>query len=104
MAADSAKIGQVQFTGSSENIDFQNYTKFVTEKGGALNAQQGLLAKAQNKADSTAILEKTKVLNTDILAYRSDFIQKKPNSFLTTLFAALQEPQVPTAANQPVRI
>ncbi len=101
MAADSARMGQVQFTGSSENIDFQNYTKFVSEKGGALNAQQGLLAKAQNKADSTAIQEKAKVLNTEILSYRSDFIQKKPNSFLATLFAALQEPQVPAAAKQP---
>ncbi|ULQ51431.1 DUF5106 domain-containing protein [Flavihumibacter fluvii] len=101
MAVDSAQIAQVKFIGSKDNIDFQSYTRFVHAKGTAINEQQALLAKAQNKNDSALITGKSRSLNTEILNYRSDFMGKNPNSFLATLFSALQEPQIPPAANHP---
>lgn len=101
MVVDSARPTAVKFAGSPDNIDFQGYTNFVQGKGSALNEQQALLSRATSKADSASITERLRTLNTEILSYRSDYIRKTPNSFLATLFAALQEPQVPAASNHP---
>ncbi|MBZ5858798.1 thioredoxin-like domain-containing protein [Flavihumibacter profundi] len=101
MTVDSARLSQVQFIGSTDNTDFQAYTRFIQTRGNAISESQQLLLNAKSKADSSRIQEKLRDLNTEILNYRSDFIKKSPGSFLSTLFAALQEPQVPPAEKHP---
>lgn len=99
--ADSAHPAEGVFTGSADNTDFQAYTRFVQAKGTAINQAQQDLAKAKTGVDSAALQARIKTLNTEILQYRSEAIQKAPSSLLSTLFAALSEPQVPAAKDQP---
>jgi len=98
ISADTTQLpASVVFTGSSDNSQFQDYTRFTTQEGGQITAAQQELAKVHTSADSTRLRDKMRKLNGELQKYREDLIAKHPNSFLTTLFYALKEPVVPTA-------
>lgn len=101
VSADTGKLSQLKFTGSADNTDFQAYTGFVQSRGTAINGLQQQLSGVKTAADSAAIQQKMTSLNGEIQQYRTDFIRKNPDAFLSTLFAALQEPVVPPAAQHP---
>ena len=102
ITADTANLpGSVVFTGSSDNTIFQGYTRYTATKGREITAAQKELSSAHTKSDSTRLLDKMKLLNTDIQHYREDLATKYPHSLLTTLFRLLKEPAVPPVAKQP---
>ncbi|WP_290799267.1 TlpA family protein disulfide reductase [Flavihumibacter sp. UBA7668] len=99
--ADTARLHDVKFTGSSDNTAFLNYTGFIQTRGKEIFALQKQLANAPNKKDSLALQQQIGQLNAAIQQYRGDYIDKAPDNFLSALFAALQEPVIPPAAQHP---
>lgn len=93
--ADTARLHDIKFTGSSDNNEFLAYTGFIQTRGKEIFALQKQLAAAPNKKDSLALQQQIGQLNTAIQQYRSNYINKSPESFLSALFAALQEPVIP---------
>ncbi|MFT4022380.1 MAG: DUF5106 domain-containing protein [Flavihumibacter sp.] len=99
MKADSAHPEAVLFTGSADNTGFQAYTRFVQQKGNAIQqAQKGLGARG---ADTAALQQVIRQNNQAIQGYRAQVMQSQPGSLLSALFAALSEPTVPPAAAHP---
>ena len=99
MKLDSAHPEAVVFTGSPDNEGFQAYTRFVQQKGTAIQqAQQGLSGAG---ADTAALQKIIRENNKAIQAYRADVVKKQPGSLLSALFAALSEPTIPPASAQP---
>jgi hypothetical protein len=102
VAADTTNLpASVVFTGSTDNVVFQAYTRYTAEKGGQITAAQKDLAKARTRADSSRLKDKMKQLNDEIQKYRQDIASRYPTSLLATLFQVLKEPTVPPAARQP---
>lgn len=99
--ADTARLHDVKFTGSSDNTAFLDYTGFIQTRGKEIFALQKQLASAPNKKDSLALQQQIGQLNAAIQQYRADYITKAPENFLSALFAALQEPVIPPAAQHP---
>jgi thiol-disulfide isomerase/thioredoxin len=100
MTVDTSKTADIQFKGSKDNTDFQTYTRYIQSRGAGIAHAQKELATA-SKADSARIQQKIKDLNAEIFRYRADYMKNSPGSFLSSLFAALSEPQVPPASAQP---
>jgi hypothetical protein len=101
--ADSAgtSVAQIKFTGSSDNVLFQQYSQFMAKDGQAIAAAQADLAKATNKKDSSVLIDKIKAWNVEVQQYREDLVKKYPNSILASLLLALKEPVVPSTENNP---
>ncbi len=97
ISADSTNLpASIQFTGSSDNLLFQDYTRFTNEKGAGITAAQKELKTGHpSKSDSLRLTEKIRKLDADIQQYRSDLIANHPSSLLATLFYVLKEPVVP---------
>jgi hypothetical protein len=102
ISADTTNLpGSVVFTGSPDNIVFQQYTRFTSARGSEIVAAQKELASAPTAADSARLHEKLKKVSEDIRQYREDLSVKYPRSLLATLLQMLKEPVVPPAARQP---
>jgi len=85
----------IAFKGSPENDRYLAYEKFLVGYG---KKQQGYLEelkKAKNAADTQAIRDRSSVTAKELLAYRNDYIKKYPGTFLTSVFNALNTPEVP---------
>ncbi len=99
MQADSARPEAVVFTGSADNTAFQAYTRFVQQKGTAIQqAQQKLQSPG---ADTAALQRVIRDNNLAIQQYRAEVIKAQPGGLLSALFAALTEPTVPPASAHP---
>lgn len=98
---DTAKLGDPTFTGSRDNSDFQAYTRYIQQRGNAISGLQKKLADSKTAADSAQLQKQVKELNGEIFKFRTDYIKNTPGSFLSALFSALQEPQIPPAAQHP---
>lgn len=102
ISADTARLPEsVVFTGSPDNVVFQEYTRYTAARGKEITTAQKELAAAHSKADSTRLREKLKKANADIQDYRQNVAAKYPNTLLAALFRLLKEPVVPTAPSQP---
>jgi thiol-disulfide isomerase/thioredoxin len=86
----------IVFKGTSENIDFYDYQRFLVKYGAEYQKIEGQLVAAKNKKDTTAVYEKLKVKGKELQDYRENIIAKKPTSFLAKLFNAVSEPEIPT--------
>lgn len=101
IGVDTARLHDIRFTGSSDNAGFLAYTAFVQSRGQQIGELQKQLSGAKSNNDSAAIQQKIAQLNSEITKYRTDYIKKAPDEFLSALFAALQEPVVPPASQHP---
>lgn len=85
-----------KFTGDSENNNFYEYQKFLSRYGKEYQAIEAGLPKALNKKDSTAIYDKLRAKGKELNKYRTDYISDNPSAFMSKLFNALEEPEIPT--------
>src|ERR1700761_5785389 len=94
ISADTSNLpASIQFTGSPDNLLFQDYTRFTNEKGAGITAAQKELKTGHpSKIDSLRLTEKIRKLDADIQQYRKEVIAKHPSSLLATLFYVLKEP------------
>jgi len=102
ITADTTNLAQnLTFTGSPDNTLFFTYTRTMGKYGESINNMQREYSAAKTKTDSTRIREKIISTNQEVQNYRNDLSAKNPNSLLATLFAAMKEPVVPPASQQP---
>lgn len=85
-----------KFTGNTENIEFYEYQRFLSGYGKAYQAIEMNLPKAKTKKDSTEVYDKMRAKGKELIAYRTSYIAKSPNTFLRKLFDAVEEPEIPT--------
>lgn len=91
---DSLK-GNVHFKNSPLNLDFLEYQQFIaqqTEKDKRLKEE---LAKAKTSEDSADIYKRSKEIRNAMTAYRRNYAENHPQNLLSSIFRAMQVPQVP---------
>jgi Domain of unknown function (DUF5106)/Thioredoxin-like len=94
-------VHSLKFENSSENILFNNYQRYMLTKGKEIEAAKSQLTATTNHKDSVKLNSLIASDNKQIKEYREDAMKKNPDSFLATLLAAMQEPEVPPADKQP---
>lgn len=92
--ADTAKIQNIVFQSSPDNVAFKAYQVFMTKNGSSIDSLMKL-RKGSDAKDSIKLTAQIQALDTKIKNYRTWIIAKEPNSLLTTLLKAMKEPDVP---------
>ncbi len=102
IVADSTKLPEdIVFTGSLENKQFLDYSSYAGKMGKEISLLNSRLAQAKTHKDSTELSLKNRLYTGRMQHYRDSIIKKNPESFLSALFLAMNDPQIPTAAEQP---
>jgi thiol-disulfide isomerase/thioredoxin len=91
----------ISFSGSVDNTPFQSYSGFANKTGQAINRLNTELKKATNAKDSAGISSKIKALSRSLSAYRDSVGKIYSGSFLSMLFNAIREPEIPPASSHP---
>lgn len=96
ITATAAKLpGGVQYTNSPENERFSSYIGFLNDFG---QKQQSLTKQyyaAKTATDSARISNESNALGKELSDYRRDYAAKYPGTLMTSIFTALEVPQVP---------
>jgi thiol-disulfide isomerase/thioredoxin len=87
-------INKTIVTGTRENNLFQQYQKFVAEKGSLLQNEMAAFKNSKTKEDSLLHEKKYNDLNKELNDYREDIIQKYPESMVASVFNGMKEPKV----------
>jgi thiol-disulfide isomerase/thioredoxin len=85
----------VKFKNSPENDRFVQYVSFLKDFGTTQQALQTDYKNAKSADDSAAIRKKIIAASKELMTYRRDYIKKYPNTLLTTIFGALETPEIP---------
>jgi hypothetical protein len=102
ISADSATLPlSVQFSGSPENKMFQEYSSFAGVIGQKVSALNKQYVTAKTKKDSAVLSSRVRSFTTGLQNFRDSIRQKYPDSFLSALFTAMEEPVIPPASQQP---
>jgi hypothetical protein len=87
-------LNKTVVTGSKENILFQQYQKYVAEKGKLLSAELEAYKRATTKEDSSAHQKKYEAINDELNNYRDKVIKEHPESMLAALLTSMKQPVV----------
>ena len=98
--ADTAHSENISFTGSEENTNFQNYTKFLAQHVPALTSLQAKLKDAKNASDSAQIIADITKENKVLDDYREGVIKDNPTSMLALFFKSVKRPEVPAGMDR----
>ena len=102
VSADTNNLpASVKFTGSPENRQFQEYSAFTGTMGKKIGELNQQLSMVKSRQDSAGITAQIRTYTTSLQKFRDSIVKKYPNSFLTTLFGAMEEPKIPPASQQP---
>ncbi|MBP6455214.1 MAG: redoxin domain-containing protein [Chitinophagaceae bacterium] len=93
--AKSDVFNTAKFTGKSENEEFYKYQNFLVGYGKEYVELESNLAKAKTKADSTKIYDLLKAKGKTLSNYRKDVAAKSKSTLLSTIFMAVEEPEIP---------
>ena len=85
----------ITFKNSPENERFQQYVTFLKGYGAQQQDLQKELSQAKTKDDTLAVHKKAATSSKDLTNYRHSYSEKYPKTLLTTIFNALEVPQVP---------
>jgi thiol-disulfide isomerase/thioredoxin len=85
-----------KFEGKTENIEFYEYQRFLSKYGKEYQKIESELVSAKNKKDTTAVYDKLKIQGKILISYRDAYAAKNPAAFMTKLFHAVDEPEIPT--------
>ena len=95
VVSDSAKPGNIKFTGSPDNNVFADYTNFLSKISPELNSLQQNMHTAKNAADSAAASTALSKKAAALTNYRNDIINNQPNSMLAALLQIAKIPERP---------
>ncbi len=93
-------VATAEFIGSEENTDFAASQKNLIDIQNSYNQNMQKMALAKNKKDSLKVDELNIVLGKSLKQYRNSFIQRKPKSFVASLFNSMEEPEIPAAITE----
>ncbi|HRO41500.1 MAG TPA: DUF5106 domain-containing protein [Flavipsychrobacter sp.] len=91
---DSLK-GNVYYKNSPANSEFLTYQNFIAQQAEKEKQLREELSHAKTKADSTRIFDQAKNIRNEMTAYRKNYITQHPTALLSSIFSAMQMPQVP---------
>ncbi len=94
--ADTSHLDQVQFAGSEENTQFQDYTKFLAQHIPNINVLKASLSNAKTKSDSAKINAELRKEDDAMAAYRQNIIKNDSASMLALFFKTMKRPEVPS--------
>lgn len=104
VAADTMNLdNSLVFTGSPDNQQFMDYTKFIAPRAKASEeARRAIAADSTMPADQKSAKENIiKKSMKEIDDYRAVFIKTHPNDMLSVLFKSMQEVQLPASMQNP---
>jgi thiol-disulfide isomerase/thioredoxin len=102
ITADTTNLpASISFSGTVDNTQFQSYSGFANKTGQAINRLNTELKKATNANDSAGIGSKIKALSRSLSSYRDSVGKIYSGSFLSMLFNAIREPEIPPASSHP---
>lgn len=93
--ADSSRPDALVITGSTENILFQDYTKYLSQKVPHLQQLQQQLKDAKSRQDSAAIQNQLVKGNKELVDYRDNITKQHAGSMLDIFFKAMKRPEPP---------
>ena len=85
-------LNKTVITGSKENILFQNYQKFMAEKGKAWEQERVAYTQSRTKQDSALHEANYIKLNKELNDYRENIIRNQPQSMMASTLNAMKEP------------
>ena len=101
ITADSARLpAGVTFNGSEDNRQFQHYSAFAGATGQKIQKLTDALKNSKTK-DSSATAKQLKEAKASLEQYRDSIVSKHPGSFLSALFTAMNEPEIPPVSQHP---
>lgn len=91
-------IKNMKVKGSEENKFFYDYQSFMSSKQKQIEPLQVLYKKTKNNKDSSKLLQdKIAAIDKEVKDYKLTFIKSNPKSFVSKLFKAMEEPEIPEA-------
>lgn len=87
--------GSIAFRGSEDNRVFLEYKNYLQMKRGELQALQSSLNSSSTAADTTAVIDRQKELNSEMEAYMDDIGSKQAELFVAVFISATREPTPP---------
>ena len=90
--ADTTNLKNMVVTGSKENILFQQYQKFVSDKGTLMQKERMAYNASTTKKDSTLHEENYNKYNKELNDYRASITKDHPQSMMAVLLSAMKEP------------
>jgi peroxiredoxin len=95
-------VKYMKVKGSDENKYFYDYQLFMASKQKEIEPLREQLKKIKNSKDSTkTIQDKINQVDKDVKEYKLNIRKTKPKSFLSQIFKAMEEPQIPEAPMLP---
>lgn len=85
-------LNKTVITGSKENIIFQDYQKFMAEKGKAWERERVAYTQSRTKQDSALHETNYIKLNKELNDYRENIIKNQPQSMMASTLNAMKEP------------
>jgi hypothetical protein len=102
IVADTTNLpASISFNGSTDNTHFQSYSGFANQSGQAIARLNTELKATKNPKDSATISSQIRTLSRSMTSYRDSIGKKFPGSFLSMLFNAMKEPEIPPASKHP---
>ena len=96
ITADTADlVNKTIVTGSKENILYDQYQKFVAQKGKVIQQERNAYLTSTTKADSLLHEKKYTAANKQLNDYRQNIIKNQPTSMMAALLNAMKEPVYP---------
>jgi len=86
-------VNKTTVTGSKQNILFQQYQKYVAEKGSSLQNELNAFKASKTKSDSLLHEKNYSDLNKELNNYRDKIIKEHPESMLASLLTSMKEPR-----------
>lgn len=83
------------FKTSEENTRYVEYEKYLMQYGAKQQVFIDGMKTAKTAADTQIIRDKSGALAKELIAYRTSYAKKYPNTYLTSVFNAMSTPEVP---------
>jgi hypothetical protein len=100
--ADTATVKkEKKFINSPDNLLFNSYQTYMSEKGKAIDSIRKKLAAATTAKDSAYLNDQLKKTDSVVAVYRKDIIAKNQDNILGTLLRLMQEPVIPPSDKHP---
>jgi len=90
-----ADVRNTKFKGNSENKQYYQYQEFLNSFGGEYEKIMNSYSTAKSREDSAVIDLAAKTKVKDLTNYRNKFAERNPKLFMSKMFKAIGEPQIP---------
>jgi peroxiredoxin len=91
----------MKITGSTENLAFYDYLKFVVTKGSKGEETKKLMDSSKTDADKKMYREQLIAIEKEIFNYRKDFIKANPTKFVSKVFNSMIDVEIPETPKLP---